>query len=102
MAINNNGQEFSDVLEDVILQGVVTVGTTEVELKVGASVNPDREVLRVYNKSNRTIYIGPSGVTSTTGEPVFKDQSFEAPIGTQSLFAITDSSTADVIVWELG
>jgi hypothetical protein len=94
--------EYSDVLEDVILQGVVTVGTTETELKVNASVEPDREVVRVYNKSDVTVYIGPSGVNTTIGEPVFSNQWAELPIGTQSLYAIVDTGTADVIVWELG
>ncbi len=102
MSIEDNNSEFGDVLEDVILQGLVTINTTQTELKVGPSVDPDREVVRVYNSSNSTIYVGPSGVTPSTGEPVRKKQSFEMPIGTQSLFAVVDSGTADVIVWELG
>jgi hypothetical protein len=100
--IEDGNGEFNDVLEDVLIQGVVTIGTTETELKVNASVDPDREVVRVYNSSNQTIYIGPTGVTSATGEPLRRRQSMEMPIGTQGLFAITASGTADVIVWELG
>lgn len=100
--IEDNNSEYSDVLEDVILQGVVTVGTTQTELKVGASVESEREVVRVYNKSNSTIYVGPNGVTTITGEPLKKNGFMELPIGTQSLYAIIDSGTADVIVWEIG
>lgn len=102
MGIEDNNSEYSDVLEDVMLQGVVTVGTTQTELKVGGSVEPEREVVRVYNKSNSTIYVGPTGVTTTTGEPLKKNGYMEMPIGTQSIYAVVDSGTADVIVWEMG
>ena len=102
MGFSEDTSEFSDVLEDVILQGVVTITTTQTELKVGGSVDPDREVVRIVNKTDATVYVGPSGVTTTTGEPLRKRQSMELPIGTQSLFAIVASGTADVIVWELG
>lgn len=102
MSINDDA-EFSDVLEDVMLQGVVTVGTSEVELIVGASANEDREVLRIYNSGDATIYVGPSGVTPSTGEPLKKKQSMEMPLGASlSLYAVTSTGTSDVIVWELG
>ena len=52
----NESSEYGDVLEDVLLQGVVTIGTTETELKVGGSVELEREVVRIYNKSNQTIF----------------------------------------------
>ena len=100
--IEGGNGEYNDVLEDVILQGVVTISTTQTELKVGASVDSDREVVRIYNKSNTTIFVGPSGVNTTIGEPLRRRQSMELPIGTQSIYAVTASGTADVIVWELG
>lgn len=100
--IEGGNGEYNDVLEDLLLQGVLTIGTTQTELKVGASVDSDREVIRVFNNSNQTIYVGPNGVTTSTGEPVYKKQSLEMPIGTQSLYAIVASGTADVIVWEIG
>lgn len=102
MGIEDGNGEFNDVLEDIILQAVVTIGTTETELAVSGSPDPDREVVRVYNSSNQTIFVGPAGVTASTGEPLRRRQSMEMPIGTQSLFAVTASGTADVIVWELG
>lgn len=94
--------EFGDVLENVMVQGSVTIQTTQTELKVGATREPQREVVRVYNNSNSTIYVGPAGVTSSTGEPLFKKQSMEMPIGDQALYAIVGSGTASVIVWEIG
>ena len=98
----NKTSEFGDVLEDVMIQGVVTVGTSQTELKVGANRADEREVVRVYNGSNATIYIGPTGVTTSTGEPLFKRQWIEMPIGDQALYAIVASGTEDVIVWEIG
>ena len=100
--VNDGNSEYSDVLEDVMVQGVVTIGTTETELKVGGSIESDREVVRVYNKSNSTIYIGPTGVTTTSGEPLNKNGYMEMPIGVQSIYAIVSSGTEDVIVWEIG
>ena len=102
MSAINDDSEFSDVLEDVMVQGVVTIGTTQTEIRVGGSIEPEREVVRIYNSSNSTIFVGPSGVTTTTGEPLRRRQSMEMPIGTQSLFAVVASGTADVIVWEIG
>lgn len=98
----NQGNKLNDVVEDVLLQAAMTVTTSQIELKVGGSPAPGREVVRVYNKGDQTIYVGPSGVTHTTGEPVFPDCPFEMPIGNKSLFAITESGSASVIVWEIG
>ena len=101
----NQSSEFSDVLEDVLVQGTVTVGTTQTALNVSGTNNPEREVLRIYNSSNSTIYIGPSGVTAdaSSSEPLFKNQWIEFPIGDSlTMYAIVASGTADVVVWEIG
>lgn len=83
------------------IQGVLSVGTTQVEAKVGASKLERRQMLRVFNKSNSTIYFGPSGVTTTTGEPIEKDQWVNIPVGDQiSVFLIAASASNDVIVSE--
>jgi hypothetical protein len=79
----------------------VTVGTTEVEAKVGASRKDGRQMLRVYNKSNSTIYFGPTGVTTTNGEPIYKDQWVNIPANDQcAVFLIAGSAGNSVIVSE--
>jgi hypothetical protein len=84
---------------------LVTVGTTQVEAKVGASRLQDRQGVWIYNDSANTIYVGPSGVTtsgSTKGFPLFKNQSafVELPdfVG---VFLIAGSAGNSVIVQEI-
>ena len=73
--------EFDDVLEDAYLSGTVTVGTTEVEAKVGGAPLSGRELLKIQNSGNVTIYYGPTGVTTSTGIPIFKNQTVAIPVG---------------------
>lgn len=96
--------ELSDVVNQSYVAGSISVSTSAVEAKVGGSRLTGRETLRIYNNSNTTIYFGPSGVTAATGEPVYKDQWVNIPIGDQlAVFLITDSGTAsDVRIQEIG
>ena len=100
MSISYN-PELADVLTDSYTAGVISVSTTQTEAKVGGSRLTGRENLRIYNNSNVTIYFGPSGVTSSTGEPIFKNQWVNIPIGDIGVFLITASGTAsDVRIQE--
>jgi hypothetical protein len=100
--LSHNG-EFDDVLSDGYVTGTVTATTTEVEAKVGASPLSGREVITLHNKGSAEIFYGPTGVTSTTGTPLKKNQFVSLPLGDAiSLFVITDSGTATVIVQEIG
>lgn len=98
------GTEYSDTLGDSYAAGTISVSTTQVEAKVGASRSPTRETLRIYNNSNVTIYFGPSGVTSLIGEPIFKNQWVNIPVnGNLAVFLITATGTAaDVRIQEIG
>lgn len=99
MGVNLNGQ-FNDVNDSGMVQGELTLGTSQTELKVGGSQLANRQYVRVFNKSNSTIYIGPAGLSTTTGEPLYKKQWAEFAIGSQQLFALVESGTENVIVWE--
>lgn len=101
MGFSNNG-EYYDVLEDGYVAGSISVSTTAVEAKVGASRLSKREGLRIYNNSSKVIYFGPSGVTSSTGEPLKKDEWADLPFGEGvAVFVVTDSGTAsDVRIQE--
>lgn len=99
----SQSSEFSDVLNDAYVAGVISVSTSQVEAKVGASRLSVRETLRIFNNSQTTIYFGPSGVTSTSGEPIFKNQWVNIPIGDIGVYLITASGTAaDVRIQEIG
>lgn len=94
--------EFGDTNDELYAQATVNVGTTEVEAKVGATRNPQRQVLRIYNNGNQTVYVGPTGVTASSGEPLRRRQSMTLQIQDLGVFMITQSSSSDVIVTELG
>lgn len=62
----------------------------------------NRKYLYVQNLGNRSIYIGPTGVTTATGFRLSPGAVLDARIGAAvSLFAITDSGTQDVRTLEL-
>jgi len=93
------------VSEKVLQHSVVTVGTSAVELKGGASRDPYRKFVIIYNNSNATVYIGGASVTTsgaTMGIPILKSQMATVPIGDMALYAIAAGAGNDVIVLEAG
>lgn len=63
--------------------GSLTVGTTAVELKVGASPLAERKLVTLDNRSKVTIYWGYSNAVTTTtyAGRIFKDQQASWPVG---------------------
>ena len=102
MSIFQSG-ERDDVLDGSYLTGTVSVSTTAVEAKVGATPLTARESLLVYNPGPRIIYYGPVGVTTGTGFPLAVGQTLQLSVGdTVSVFLITTSgSTVDARIQEL-
>lgn len=99
MGINSSGND-AEVVGD-LEQGVVTVGTSQIEAKVGGSRKAGRQMLRIYNSSSSVIYFGPTGVTTGTGEPIEKKQWVNIPANDKlALFLIAGSASNDVIVSE--
>ena len=95
--------EYSDVDNDGYASGAVSVSTTQIEAKVGASRMVGREAITITNKGPNTLYYGPTGVTSTTGDVLYKDQYVSLPIGASLgvfLICVTGQS-ATAIVQEL-
>jgi hypothetical protein len=71
----NGDLSTSDTLQGPGVQGVISVGTSAVELKVGGSALAYRKLATVYNDSSNIIYWGyTSGVTTSTGTPLEKKQ----------------------------
>src|SRR4051812_22777756 len=97
----NNASEYSDVLQDGYVSGAVSVTTTQIEAKVGGARLAGREALTITNKSSTPVYFGPTGVTSTSGDYLKKDQSVSMPVGDMGVFLIVASGSATVIVQEL-
>lgn len=97
----NESSEYADVMQDGYASGAVSVTTSQIEAKVGANRLSNREALTITNKGNAIVYYGPSGVSSTSGDLLYKDQSVSLPIGDLGVFLITASGTATVIVQEM-
>lgn len=82
-------------------QALVTVGTSEIEAKVGATRKSGRQMLRVYNGSNAVIYFGPTGVTTSNGEPIEKKQWVNIPANDAcAVFLIAGTAGNSILVSE--
>jgi hypothetical protein len=92
--------EYSDVMQDGYVSGPVTVSTSAIEAKVGGSRLTNREALTITNQGPGSIWFGPAGVTTSTGDELKKDQSVSLPIGDIGVFMIKNSGSATVIVQE--
>jgi hypothetical protein len=92
--------EFSDVLSDNYVGGAISVTTSQIEAKVGASRLAGREYLMIHNNGTQTIFFGPSGVTTSNGIPILKNQSAGFPAGDLGVFVVSASGMQDVRVQE--
>lgn len=96
----NYSPDRADVNESSYISGPLSVTTSQVEAKVGGSRLAFRQILSIYNGGNKTIYFGPSGVTSANGIPVFANQAVNIPIGDIGVFVIASSGTQAVVIQE--
>jgi len=98
----SESSEYSDVLQTSYIAATLNVTTSQVHLKVGASPLTARETLIIYNRGSQAIFVGPSGVNSTTGIRLTTNQMLTLNVGEAiSVFAVTNSGNADVTVQEL-
>ncbi len=95
--------ELADVDNDGYASGSVSVGVTQIEAKVGVNRLAGREGLTITNKGPNPVYYGPTGVTSTTGDVLLKNQFVSLPFGESvAVFLICAAGqSATVIVQEL-
>ena len=97
--------DFNDS-KKLLAHKLISVGTSPVEIKCGASPAVGREEIAVYNDSTNTVYLGLSGVTSSgtnKGLPIAKGSyaSMASPEDGQ-LYLISASGTNNVIIFEYG
>lgn len=94
---------FVDVINADYITTSITVGTTAVHAKVGASNLLGRQELHLYNRSANRIFIGPSGVTTTTGIPLEPDEVISLQYGDKiDVYLIAESAGNTVVVQEAG
>ena len=93
-----------DIVNGAYTHTTLVVSTTEVEAKVGMDKLVGRQMLRIYNDSNNTIFIGSTGVTvsgTTKGEPLVKGQWINIPAGdATAVFMIAAAGSNNIIVSE--
>jgi hypothetical protein len=92
---SSNGKlETSQISNNSGVEGALTVGTSAVELKVGASALSNRINATLINNSNTDIYWGyTNAVTTTTGTPIVKGQFACWSVGPNtSIFLIAGSA----------
>jgi len=100
---NANGKiHTSDLSDNGGVEGVLTVGTTAVELKVGATALANRVSVTISNTSTAVLYWGrTAGVTTATGTPIYKKQFIDFPFGPNSpVYVIAGTAANDVRVTE--
>lgn len=100
---NSNGKLLSaDISNNGGVHGVLTVGTSAVEAKVGGSVLSDRVNLTAYNDSNIIIYWGyDNTVTTSTGTPIHKKQMISWEVGPNtSVYLIAGSASNNTRITE--
>jgi hypothetical protein len=92
---------YADVNAVTLAQGVISVGTTQVAASVGVSNLSGRQELRIHNKGPYLVYWGPTGVTTSSGEPIYVNQTLALPYGDQvSVFVISGTASSSVIITE--
>jgi len=93
---------FIDVLNSDGNQASLTVGTSAVELKVGASPMDLRQAVTMQPKDTGVFWGYTSGVTTSTGTELFKDQFLMLPIGPEvSVYLVATGSGKEVRIGEL-
>lgn len=90
-----------DVIDTSLISGVVSVSTTAVEAKAGATRLAARKAVLIC-PTNGVVYLGTStGVTTSTGVPIFKNEKYPLDISDANpVYLIAASGTVSVIVWE--
>lgn len=84
-------------LDGPTVEDSISVGTTAVELKVGASAFEERKVITFQPQGGRIRYGFTNGITTSEGFIAFNNQviTLEAA-GSQSVWVIAESGTVDV------
>lgn len=98
-----NDIDIDDSLANTAMQVVAeTVGTSAAQILDGADELADRKWMYLYNNANKAMYIGPSGVSTSSGFPLFPGSMLELRIGAAvDVYAIGDGSSLNMRTMQL-
>lgn len=96
------GELFTiDMLQGNPVCGAITVGTSLVEAKVGASRATGRKAITIFHNGSGSLYYGCSTMTTSAGTPIFKNTSVTIPCGPNSpVYLISNLAGQDVRIIE--
>ena len=102
--MSHAGSDFNNRSNCSYLSTVITTGLVAVPLYVGAANLPGREHLYLENLSNKRIYVGPLGVTTsgaTRGIKLGSGDDIILPFGDKIMvYAICATAAKDLLVQE--
>ena len=100
--VTSEGELKISSFANVDFQDVVkTVSTFEIKASVGASNLSNRKTLLIVNKGAQDVFYGTTGVSSTTGAVIEKDETINIDVGDNiDIFLVTAASTSDVVIQE--
>lgn len=79
-----------------------TVGTSAAQVIDGADELASRKYVMLYNNGNRVAYVGPTGVTTSSGFPIPPGSMLEARIGAAvDVFMIADGANQNIRALQL-
>lgn len=101
-ATQNLELNVADVLNNGGVNSNLSVGTTAVELKVGASRLAARKFIILQPRDNGIFYGFSSGVTAANGIEVFKSQILMLPVGENTeVWLIGDTAGKNIRIAEV-
>lgn len=102
MSIGPYTNDRIDVTETEYVQNELSVSTSAIEAKVGSSRIIGRQSIILSNKGPNVVYFGGSGVSASTGAPLYKKQTIKLMVGDIGIFLIcATGQSANVAVQEL-
>jgi hypothetical protein len=78
----------------------VSVGTTATLIIAATKPNTSRQSVTIYNTSGATVFVGGSGVTTTTGHGIVAGGSLTLPVS-GPVYGVVASSTSTVSYIEI-
>ena len=96
-----NPLRSADIFESGLASGAITVGTSQVEAKVGGSALAGRKGISIYHNGGGALYFGATGVTTASGTPIFKSTSIFIPASaTCKVYLIAGTAGQDIRIVE--
>ena len=92
--------ERAEVYDQDYKVTVLSVGTTQLEAKIGSVRDEKRQLVVLYNSSSNTVYYGQNGVTPTSGMPLRRKQEVAISLGDVPIYLISSYGNNNVILQE--